>query len=208
MTGTRVTERQAPGRQPPGGQGGHPVCPWWLGYVLANPLRRLLHHPRRILAPFVAPGMTVLEPGPGVGHFTLELARLAGPAGRVVAVDVQPRMLQALRRRAARAQLLDRIDVRLARPDSLGVTDLAGRVDFVLAFAVVHEVPAAAHFFDEVAATLKPGGTLLLAEPAGHVGAQQFAATLRTAERAGLLVDGGRTPRIRASRAAALVKPG
>ncbi|MGO9423029.1 methyltransferase domain-containing protein [Roseiarcus sp.] len=61
--------------------------------------------------------MIVLEPGPGMGFFTLELARLVGPEGRVVAVDVQPKMIAGLRRRAERAGLLDRIDVRVA-PES------------------------------------------------------------------------------------------
>jgi precorrin-6B methylase 2 len=40
--------------------------------------------------------------------FTLELARLVGPAGRVVAIDVQPRMLAGLARSAARAGLAER----------------------------------------------------------------------------------------------------
>jgi SAM-dependent methyltransferase len=78
----------------------HRVCPWWLGHVLINPLRRLWQDPRKILAPFVREGMTVLEPGPGMGFFTLELARLVGPSGRVVALDVQSKMLDRLKRRA------------------------------------------------------------------------------------------------------------
>ena len=53
----------------------HRVCPWWLGYLLASPLRRLMANPRKLLAPYVHEGMTVLEPGPGMGFFTLELAR-------------------------------------------------------------------------------------------------------------------------------------
>ena len=72
------------------------VCPWWLGYVLASPLRRWLQDPAAIVAPYVREGMTVLEPGPGMGFFTLELARRVGPKGRVIAVDVQPRMIAGL----------------------------------------------------------------------------------------------------------------
>ena len=75
-------------------------CPWCLGYLLASPLRRLMRDPTRILAPRIREGMTILEPGPGMGFFTLAMARLAGPSGRVVAVDIQPRMLAALERRA------------------------------------------------------------------------------------------------------------
>ena len=164
------------------------VCPWWLGYFLISPLRRRSQDPAAILAPWIHEGMTVLEPGPGMGWFTLELARLAGPAGRVVAVDIQPRMLDSVKRRAAKRGLADRVETRLARPDSLGVADLASAFDFVLAFAMVHERPSAARFFVECAAALRPGGSLLLAEPKGHVKASVFAAELEAAAAAGLNV--------------------
>ena len=192
-----------------GGHGGHGGHQRVLRWALGSPLRRLVHPPGRILAPFVAPGMTVLEPGPGVGFFTIELARRVGPTGRVVAVDLRPEMLDALRRRAAQAGVLDRIDARLAQPDRLGIDDLAGTVDFVFAFAMVHEVPDAERFFVEVAAALRPGGTLLLAEPAGHVGAARFAAELRAAGRAGLQTNRGdaHAPHVRFSRATVLTKP-
>jgi len=151
-------------------------------------------HPAAVLEPsqdsrpYVREGMTVLEPGPGIGYFTLELARQVGPSGRVTAVDLQPRMLEGLKRRAAKAGLLDRVDPRLAAPESLGVGDLAGTVDFVLAFAMVHEMPSAEGFFAEAAPTLKPNGTLLLAEPTGHVSSGEFESELRAAAQAGLTV--------------------
>jgi SAM-dependent methyltransferase len=161
------------------------VCPWWLGYLLASPVRRIFHQPAKVLAAHVRQGMTVLEPGPGMGFFTLELARLVGGSGRVIAVDIQSRMLDGLRRRAAKAGVLDRLDARLAAPDSLGLADLAGAVDFTLVFAVVHELPAAAPFFREVARASKPGARLLLVEPKGHVTASLFDAELRAARDAG-----------------------
>ncbi len=181
------------------------ICPWWLGCLLANPLRRWGQDPAAVLRGHVARGMLVLEPGPGLGYFTLELARLVGPDGRVVAVDVQPRMLAGLQRRAERAGLAGRIEARLARADSLGVEDLTGRVDFVLAFAVVHELPGADGFFAEARRALRPGGRLLLAEPSLHVRAHAFAATLKAAERAGLVAIGA--PRVRWSRTALLQAP-
>ena len=163
----------------------HHVCPWWLGYLLASPLRRIECQPAKVLGPHVRPGMTVLEPGPGMGFFTLELARLAGSSGRVIAVDIQPRMLDRLRRRAAKAGVLDRLDARLAAPDSLGIADLAGTVDFTLAFFMVHELPTAAGFFREVAQASKSGARLLFAEPKGHVKAPTFDAELQAARDAG-----------------------
>jgi ubiquinone/menaquinone biosynthesis C-methylase UbiE len=182
------------------------VCPWWMGYLLVSPLRRALQDPKRILSPHVRAGMTVLEPGPGMGFFTLDLARLVGPSGRVVAVDMQSRMLDALRRRAASAGLADRVTTRIAQPGNLGVSDLAGQADFVLAFAVVHELPDAGTFFAEAAASLKPGGALLLAEPTGHVSADAFADELRAAAAAGLTMREQLS--IRSSRAALLIKTG
>ncbi len=181
---------------------GHRVCPWWIGWLLASPVRKLLQDPARILAPWVHDGMTVLEPGPGMGFFTLELARRVGPGGRVVAVDLQPRMLAGLRRRAARAGLAVRVETRVARATSLGIDDLAGKVDLVLAFAMVHELPDAEAFFRQARSALAPGGRILLAEPAGHVAAAEFEATLAAAERSGLRAEPG--PAISRSRTAVL----
>lgn len=163
------------------------VCPWWVGYFLVSPIRRWMQNPDEVIAPFVTPGMTVLEPGPGMGFFTLPLAKRVG-SGRVIAVDLQPKMLNALRRRATKAGLIQRIETRLARPDSLAIEDLGGTVDFVLAVAVVHEMPSADRFFREADAAMAPGARLLFAEPAGHVSDQKFAEELESARRAGLAV--------------------
>ncbi len=57
------------------------VCPWWLGYLLVNPLRKLLYKPENILKPYIHEGMTVLEVGSGMGFFTLPMARLVGRIG-------------------------------------------------------------------------------------------------------------------------------
>jgi len=183
---------------------GHRVCPWWLGYLLASPLRRLLQNPAVIVAPYVREGMTVLEPGPGMGFFTLEMARRVGPTGRVVAVDVQPRMIAGLKRRVVKAELASRVDARVVQAESLGVQDLAGKVDFVLLMAVVHEMPNAARLFGELAVAMRVGGNLLLAEPAGHVQEDLFTAELKAAADAGFAVAD--RPRIKRSLAALLKK--
>ena len=90
-------------------------------------------------------------------------------------------------------------------PEWMHVEDLVRKVDFVLAFAVVHEMPSAARFFEQSAAVLKPGGKLLLAEPAGHVTALEFEDQIADACRAGLKLVG--RPAIRSSRTAEFVKP-
>src|SRR5215470_6826329 len=163
------------------------VCPWWIGYLLVSPIRKWLgQDPVEILSPYVREGMIVLEPGPGMGFFTDPLARLVGSSGRVIAVDTQPKMIEGLKRRAAKANVLDRIDARVAPAETMGISDLQGKVDFVLAFAMVHEFPDAAKFFAEAAQALKPGGVLLLAEPRGHVPDKSFDLELAGAAAAGL----------------------
>jgi ubiquinone/menaquinone biosynthesis C-methylase UbiE len=148
--------------------------------------------------------MMVLEPGPGMGFFTLELARLVGSAGRVIAVDVQSKMIAGLKRRLAKAGLNDKVDTRVASAESLGVSDLAGKVDFILAFAIVHEMPSSARFFSQASEVAKRGAQLLLVEPAGHVKSEEFNSELADSARVGFqVVD---RPKIRRSLAALLQK--
>ena len=100
---------------------------------------------------------------------------------------------------------LERKDTRLAQPGSLGIGDLKDRVDFVLAFAVVHELPSPAAFFREAAAAMKTGALMLFVEPAGHVKPENFQTELQAAREAGLEVT--TKPAIRKSFAAILRKP-
>jgi ubiquinone/menaquinone biosynthesis C-methylase UbiE len=160
--------------------------------------------PAEILGPYVREGMQVLEPGSGMGFFTIDLARLVGKSGRVVAVDIQPKMLDRLKRRAAKAGVLERVDARLVPTNSMNIGDLSGSVDFTLAFAVVHEFPSAARFFAEVGRASKTGASVLFAEPLGHVSAAEFESELQASLEAGFeLVD---RPSIRKCRAALLKK--
>jgi ubiquinone/menaquinone biosynthesis C-methylase UbiE len=180
------------------------VFPWWAGYLLLFPARRLLQDPRKILGPYVSEGMTVLEPGPAMGFFTLELARLVGPAGRVIAVDIQPRMLKTLVRRARRARLADRIEIRLATAERLHLEGLEGKVDFCFACAMVHEVDDQDGFFREIFQSLKVGGRLLVTEPVGHVPRSDFEATVAIIEKTGFASQS--QPRIRASMSVLFLK--
>lgn len=165
------------------------ICPFWLGYLLLNPLRKWLENPDRLLGAFVCPGMTVLEPGCAMGYFTLALARMVGPAGRVIAVDIQPGMLAVLSRRAGKAGLSERIEIRTASTESMGIEDLTHSVDFAAALHVVHEMPDPGIFFDQVRKALRPGGRLLVVEPRGHVSVEEFSRMVAFSERAGFTVD-------------------
>ena len=166
---------------------GQHVCPWWVGYLLASPLRRLFENPRAILAPHVRQGMTVLDLGCAMGFFSLPLARMVGEKGRVVCVDVQERMITTLRKRSRKKGLNGIVETRLCTPEGLGIDDLADTADFALAFHVLHETPNQERFLRECFAALRPGGRLLLAEPQGHVSAADFARTLDQARAVGFV---------------------
>lgn len=178
------------------------VCPWWGGYFIDNRLRRLLHHPDKILGPYVQPGMTAMDFGCGMGMFAIAMARLVGATGHVIAVDLQQKMLDVLQKRAARAGVADRIRVHRCAADSLGLDE---PVDFALAFYSAHEVPDLRRLLGEVHGCLRPGARFLVVEPRGHVSAPAFQQMLSLAEEIGLAVSD--RPRVRLSRAAVLVKP-
>ncbi len=139
-----------------------------------------------------------------MGFFTLELARRVGPKGRVLAVELQPKMLEGLAKRAAKAGLAARIELRSPKGERLGLEDYARKVDSALAFAMVHEVSNPAALFADIHDALKPGGKLLFAEPAGHVRAEAFEVSLGQARDTGLAVVS--RPAIWRSRAAVLVR--
>lgn len=166
---------------------GDHVCPWWLAYTFDNWFRRLVHKPEKVLASYVKPGMTVLDVGCGMGHFSLGMARLVGPNGKVISVDLQEQMLQRVRKRAEKAGLSDRIITHVCHTDRIGVTE---PIDFALAFWMVHEVPDMTVFFTEIRSILKPSGKLLIVEPAFHVKRQEFSQELDVIAETGLSLCG------------------
>ena len=164
------------------------VCPFWVGYLLASPLRRLLQNPEKILGPYVKPGMMTLDVGCAMGFFSLPMARMVGERGKVICVDLQGKMLRSLRKRAMKAGVAERIIPRLCGKDSLSLREFEGKIDFALAFALVHELPDSRRFFDEISKTMKPGARCLVAEPKWHVSAEEFDATLSIAAEIGFQV--------------------
>ena len=177
------------------------TCPWWLGYFLASPLRRIIQHPEKMLAPFVREGMTVMDLGCGMGFFSLALASLVGARGTVICVDLQQEMLDGLKRRAEKAGLLDRIRLQRATPDDMMA---AGPVDFTLVFWMAHEVADVRRFLGQVHKALKPDGIALLVEPLMHVPLSRFQEIIEHARRAGFVVDDA--PSVKISRSTILRK--
>jgi ubiquinone/menaquinone biosynthesis C-methylase UbiE len=138
-----------------------------------------------IVKPYVEVGMTVMDVGCGMGFFSLPMAELVGEKGRVVCIDLQEKMIKGLIARAKKAGLADRIDARVCSGSSLGLSDLAGKIDFALAFALAHEVPHQDILFSEIHSAMKPDAKLLLAEPRGHVSKKDFERSVSLAQSKG-----------------------
>ena len=171
------------------------VCPWWFASFLDNRVRKFLHDPEKVLGMYIEKGQTVLDIGCGPGMFSIAMAKLVGENGKVIAVDIQDKMLARLKQKIAKEGARN-IQIHKSEPDRIGITE---QVDFALAFFMVHEVPDKSKFFSEVVSLLKPEGTFLVVEPKLHVSASAFKTTITIARSCGLRPVA--EPKIRLSRA-------
>jgi ubiquinone/menaquinone biosynthesis C-methylase UbiE len=153
------------------------VCPVELADSLDGRIRRWLQNPRRILSPFVKEGMTVLDVGCGPGFFSVELARLVGRNGKVVSADLQDGMLEKLRNKIRGTELEERITLVKCGKEEINVSE---KIDFGLAFYMVHEVPSQEDFFNEIKSILKPNGQVFIVEPPFHTSKTAFEVLSRT----------------------------
>jgi len=130
--------------------------------MLDNLPRRVVHPLRRTVDSFRVDGAhTVLEVGPGTGYFTVEVARRAGPEGRVVCVDIQPEMIGALHHRLLAKGVTNALPT---VGDALALPLAEGSVDCAFLVTVLGEVPDRAKALAELRRVLKPGGILSITE--------------------------------------------
>jgi len=177
------------------------VCPVELAGSLDNRIRRWFQNPQKILSPYIREGMTVLDFGCGPGFFTIEMARWVGQSGRVVAADLQEGMLDRLRKKIQGTELGERITLHKTEADKIGLSE---KVDFILAFYMLHEVPDQEGFFKEITKILNHNGRVFIVEPPFHTSRSDFEKTIGLAGKAGfVLVE---QPKVFFSRTALLKK--
>jgi len=176
------------------------VCPVELAASLDNKIRRWLQNPREILAPYVKEGMTVLDIGCGPGFFSIEMAKMVGTSGKVISADLQEGMLEKLGGKIRGTELEQRINRVRCDQDKINISE---KVDFILAFYMVHEVPDKNSLFKQLRDILNERGELLLIEPKLlHVSRKAFEVTTKVAENNGFKIYQG--PKLRFSWSAVL----
>jgi ubiquinone/menaquinone biosynthesis C-methylase UbiE len=177
------------------------VCPWQIGPLFDNFLRPLVHNPRKLFGPYVSNGMKVLDVGCGAGFASLGLADLVGEEGLVISADIQPQMLNMVKKRAAKVGFHNRIRTHRCDSNRIGVEE---ELDFAVAFFMMHEVLDSRAFLEELYALLKPGGRLFLSEPRVHVSRRNFERTVKEAKSVGFAVS--ERPGVRFGMTVVLVK--
>jgi predicted methyltransferase len=109
----------------------------------------------------IAPGMTVADVGAGTGYFEPYLSRAVGPAGVVLAVDIEPEMVRWLQDRSAREHWAN---VRPQLGDTSDPKLPAGRVDRVLVVDTWHHIPERSTYAGRLRSVLAPAGTITIVE--------------------------------------------
>jgi ubiquinone/menaquinone biosynthesis C-methylase UbiE len=151
------------------------TCPVEKAGILDNSIRRFLQNPEKLLKPYIKPGMTVLDVGCGPGFFSVAMAQLLMDSGKVIAADLQEGMLEKVKNKIKGTKLEERIVIHKCEATKIGVTE---KVDFILAFYMVHEVPDQGKLFEELKSILKPDGKIYIIEPNFHVSKKSFEAMI------------------------------
>ena len=110
----------------------------------------------------IAEGSVVADLGAGSGWFTVRLARRVWPNGKVFAEDIQPQMVEVIKRRRARENLERVIEVRLGTAEDLKLPD--NSLDAALICDAYHEMEQPVALLRNAARALKQDGRLAIIE--------------------------------------------
>jgi ubiquinone/menaquinone biosynthesis C-methylase UbiE len=136
--------------------------PEFMADLIDHPLRRRLQPPYETAVRHgLEPGMMVLEVGPGSGTYTLGAARRVGERGKIVTVDIEPKMIERVRRRTE-VEGVDNIEARVADVYDLPFEDES--FDAIYMIAVIGEIPDPDRAMIEFYRVLSATGTLAFSE--------------------------------------------
>jgi ubiquinone/menaquinone biosynthesis C-methylase UbiE len=118
--------------------------------------------PEKALATLhLRPGMFVGDVGAGTGFYSLRMAQMVGPNGKVFSNDIQAPMLERLQKNAA-AHNIHNIETVLGTESNPNLP--ANTLDLVVMVDVYHELSRPQRMLDSIRGSLKPDGRLVLLE--------------------------------------------
>jgi len=136
--------------------------PQWMAELIDNPFRRRIQPPGETAVRHgIKPGMQVLEVGPGNGTYTLGAADQVGNEGQVVTVDIEPKIINRLKKRLE-DESISNVDARVADVYSLPFGD--NSFDLIFMITVINEIPDIPKALSEFHRVLKNSGTLVFSE--------------------------------------------
>jgi ubiquinone/menaquinone biosynthesis C-methylase UbiE len=133
---------------------------------LDRPDREATEQPEHVLDVLqVRDGQSVADVGCGSGYFTVRIAKRVGPRGRVLASDLQPEMLDLLKKKVTSEKLVNVVPILATESDAkLPKNEL----DLVLMVDVYHELPKPAQTLAQIRTSLRPDGRVALVEYRGE----------------------------------------
>lgn len=136
---------------------GHLGADW-----LERPERQQEERPDLLIASLgIRPGQTVADIGAGSGYFTRRLAKQVGIKGKVMAVDIQPEMLEILKNNLE-AEGIQNVEMILGQEQSPNLPEAS--LDMVLMVDVYHEFSYPHEMMTAIRKALKPNGKVVWVE--------------------------------------------
>lgn len=139
-----------------------PRSPEEYARTLEDPKRDEWQKPHEVVQALdLKPGATVADLGAGTGYFVLRFAHRVGPQGKVLAVDIDPQLLDRISRRVEEQKLAN-VETVLASPDDPHLR--AGSVDLIFLCDVIHHIDQRPAYYELLARALKPGGRIVIVD--------------------------------------------
>ena len=130
--------------------------------VFDDPARDAWQKPEELLRSLgVSSGQTIADLGAGTGYLSVRIARAVGETGKVLAIDVEPKLVAYMKERAAKEKL-PQMHAALIKPDDPGLPE-AG-VDLVIVVDTWHHIDARVSYLAKVARGLKAGGRVAVVD--------------------------------------------
>lgn len=162
LTAGIACAQQQPRQEPPAKREPANVMSWEGASWLEREGRAEQEKPEVVIGAMqIRDGMTVADIGAGTGFFTRRLAKAVGPAGKVYAEDIQPQMLDLLKKDMEKEGIRNVVSVLGTETDAK--LPLHG-IDRVLLVDVYHEFQKPEPMLASILHSLTPGGTVILVE--------------------------------------------